>query len=291
MAIEQVTELYRYTRTALAASGFVRKEIGGTVYFANVIPSVARDLGGRGSEQEHRAAPAQIPRDARDDRSVVLIHGANDHAGTWFAIAPALAKTRRVILIDLPGHGESAPQDAPLPISLLVSRMEAVVDEALGNEPFTIVGNSLGGWLSILYALRHPDRVAHLVLESSGGLARPTAVPLYARTREEAIPILRAVHGPQYEPQEWVISALLERAHDAPMLRLTELTEHDPRLGEINVPTTLLWGEHDGVLPLSYGEALRDAIPNAQMHVIAGAAHIPHMQQPQRVLECLMAIC
>jgi pimeloyl-ACP methyl ester carboxylesterase len=272
LAIEQANELYHYTRAALAAAGFVRRNAGG-------------DAGAPGCVYWDAATSTAAP--------IVLIHGANDHAGTWFAVAPELAKTRRVILIDLPGHGESAPQEGPLPISLLVDSIEAVVDEALAAERFTLVGNSLGGWLSLLYALKHPERIAQLVLESSGGLSRPLAVPLVAHTREEAIPILRAVHGPHYEPPEWVIAALMERANGSPMLRLTELAEHDiePRLGEISVPTTLLWGEHDGVLPLSYGEALLDAIPDAKMRVIEGAAHIPHMQQPQRVLECLMAIC
>ena len=224
--------------------------------------------------------------------AIVLVHGANDQAGTWCPIAPTLAQKHRVIIPDLPGHGESAPKEGPIPISLLVSRLEAVIDEAAPDERVTLIGNSLGGWLVMLYALKHPERVAHLVLEASGGLNRPLAVPIIAHTREEAIPILRAVHGPQYEPQEWVIEALLQRAQGSPMLRLTEHLEHsiEPRLGELTTPATLIWGEHDGVLPLSYAEALRDAIPNAELRVIAGAAHIPHMQQPERFLQCLTAI-
>jgi pimeloyl-ACP methyl ester carboxylesterase len=89
-----------------------------------------------------------------------------------------------------------------------------------------------------------------------------------------------------------VIQALLDRAEDSPMLRLTEVAEHniEPRLGEIRVPARLIWGADDGVVPLSYGEALRDGIPGATMCVIEGAAHIPHAQQPQRFLECLTPI-
>jgi pimeloyl-ACP methyl ester carboxylesterase len=225
-------------------------------------------------------------------RTIVLVHGANDQAGTWFTVAPALARQYRVIIPDLAGHGESAPKTGPLPISLLIERLEAVIDDAVGTDTITLVGNSLGGWLVMLYALKHPQRVERLVLESSGGLARPLAVPIVAHTREEAAVILRAVHGPLYEPPEWVIDALLQRAQGSPMLRLTEHLEHniEPRLGELTTPATLIWGEHDGVLPLSYAEALRVAIPGAKLEVIEGAAHIPHMQQPERFLQCLMAI-
>jgi 2-hydroxy-6-oxonona-2,4-dienedioate hydrolase len=288
LAIESATDFVRMTRGTLAAAGFVRREVGETVYWMSTRedpPRVASPLRrGEKVPKVDEGSPGGTP--------IVLIHGANDQAGTWCSVAPALARTHRVIVPDLPGHGESAPKEGPIPISLIVSRLEAVIDDAVGAETVTLVGNSLGGWIALLYALKHPLRVERLVLEDSGGLSRPLAVPMVAYTREEAIPILRAVHGPQYEPPEWVIAALLQRAQGSPMLRLTELAEHDiePRLGKIAVPATLIWGEHDGVLPMSYAEALRDAIPNAELRVIEGAGHIPHMQQPERFLQCLTSI-
>ena len=257
MAIESSADFVRMTRAVLAAAGFVREEIGGTVYW-----------------------------ECGAGKTMVMIHGANDHAGTWCAVAPALAHTHRVIVPDLPGHGESAPADGPIPISRVIEGLEAVIGDA---QDVTLVGNSFGGWMALLYALQHPSRVARLFLEDSGGLSRPLAVPLVAHTREEAIPILRAVHGPNHQPQDWVIDALIQRAHGSPMLRLTELAEHDieARLGEIHTPTTLIWGADDGVLPLSYAHALQQAIPHATLQIIEGAAHIPHLQQPERFLQCL----
>src|SRR6185436_13790486 len=166
--------------------------------------------------------------------------------------------------------GESAPKDGPLPISMLVERLHAVIPD----EPVTLVGNSLGGWLAMLYTLAHPARVARLVLEASGGLDLPFDSPTVARNREEATVILRNVHGPKFEPPEWVIEALLQRANDSPMLRVTEIAEHyvDARLGEIAAPTTIVWGADDGVVPWAYTEALKKGIPHATLHVIEGAA-------------------
>jgi pimeloyl-ACP methyl ester carboxylesterase len=99
-------------------------------------------------------------------------------------------------------------------------------------------------------------------------------------------------HGPEFNAPEWAIEGLLERSKDSPMLRLTEVEEHfvDARLGELRVPVHLIWGADDGVLPISYAHELQRGIRGAQLHVLEGAAHIPHLQQPQRFLECLTAI-
>ena len=261
MEIESAADFVRMTRGALLAAGFVRREADGLVWFES----------------------------ASDKPGIVLIHGVNDQAGTWFTIAPKLARTRRVILPDLAGHGESEPKDGPLPISMLVDRLHAVI----GNEQdLTLAGNSLGGWIAMLYTLQHPARVKQLVLEASGGLSLPFASPVIARDRDEAMLILRNVHGPRYQPQEWVIDALLARAVDSQMLRVTEVGEHvvDARLAEIRVPTTIIWGADDGVLPLTYAETLQRGIAGAKLHVIEGAAHIPHMQQAEKVLACLTSI-
>jgi len=252
------------TRAALGAAGFVRNEIDGTVYWS----------GGQA------ISPV-----------LILVHGVNDQAGTWFAIAPLLACTHRVIIPDLPGHGESEPKEGPLPISLIVDRLHGVV-RASGAPSLSLIGNSFGGWIAMLYTLAHPDRVSRLTLEASGGLARPLESPVVAHNRDEAMLILRNVHGPRFEPKEWMIDALLQRATSSPMLRVTEMTEHvvDARLRDIAVPTTIVWGADDGVVPRTYADALQQGIARSTLHVIEGAAHIPHMQQPERFLACLSSI-
>lgn len=259
MEIKSVADFVRMTRGALVAAGFVRHEDGGTVWWE----------GG-----------------AAGGSPVVLVHGVNDQAGSWFTVAPALARAHRVIIPDLAGHGESSPKEGPLPMALLVERLET----AIGRErEITLVGNSLGGWISMLYALKHPTQVRHLVLEASGGLDRPFSTPVVATNRDEALAISRAVHGPSFRPPEWAIDTLLARASSSPLLRITgsESSHVDGRLSEISMPATIVWGADDGVLPLDYAVALRDGLPNATLHVIEGAAHIPHMQKPERFLECL----
>jgi pimeloyl-ACP methyl ester carboxylesterase len=262
LEIKSGSDFVRMTREALAGAGFTRREREGRVWFENEGPP----------------GPAWA-----------LVHGANDQAGSWFAVAPALAQHRRVIIPDLAGHGESEPRTGPIPISRVLSTLETLLQD---ERDLTLVGNSFGGWMALLFTLRHQDRVARLILESSGGLDRPLAVPLVANNREDAVTILRAVHGPQLVSQEWMIESLLERSTGSPMLRLTEVLEHgvEPRLREIHLPTTILAGAEDGVVTIDYSTALRDAIPGATMKVIEGAGHIPHLQQPARFLQCLTSI-
>ncbi|HWS71075.1 MAG TPA: alpha/beta fold hydrolase, partial [Thermoanaerobaculia bacterium] len=224
------------TRDALVAAGLERVEHDGSVYFRGGLAS----------------GPA-----------LVLLHGANDQAGTWSPVVPQLAKQYRLLIPDLAGHGESAPAEGPLPLQLILDKVSAIID-CEGIERATFVGNSMGGWISMLYTLANPQRVERLVLEDASGMAWMVTVPLFSRTREEAALALRAVHGPHTEIAEWMIDALLARATSSPMLRVAQagVLPHllDARLPELDVPVSLIWGADDGVLPVAYAEALRAKI-------------------------------
>lgn len=263
MTVDPLTVVLETARAALLAAGLARCEAGGTVYFA----------GGSG--------PA-----------VVLVHGVNDHAGTWAPVVPALVRKYRLIIPDLAGHGESEPRSGPIPMPLIVDRLAAVIEKE-GATNVTLAGNSMGAWVSILYALDHPDRVRALLLESGGGIAHPLSAPLTAKTREEAATILYAVHGRDTAITDWAVDAILQRSTDSPLLRIlqTGLAPHlvDARLPQIRVPTTVVWGARDGVVPRAYVERVQQGIPGAKLTVIEGAAHIPHAQQPERFIECLTA--
>lgn len=258
-------EFVERARSGLAAAGLTRRTLDGTVYWT----------GGAG------------------ERTLCLVHGVNDHAGTWSWVAPALAASHRLIIPDLPGHGESEPKSGALDMQYLVERLAAVLD-AHGASRLTLAGSSMGAWISILYTLSHAERVERLVLESGGGLALPLGVPLVASNRADALTILQAVHGPKAQLPEWAIDALITRSSDAPMLRLVAggMGAHliDDRLAEIRVPTTIVWGANDGVVTRPYIERLQAGIPGARLCIIEDAAHIPHAQQPERFVACLQAI-
>lgn len=261
---DPAVEIARQLRASLNGAGLAREEHNGSVYFVG---------GGN----------ASLP-------LLMLLHGTNDHAGTWARVIPALSTRYRLIIPDLAGHGESEPKAGPIAFDAVVEQVERILDRESVKE-LTLAGNSFGAWIALSFALEHPERVERLVLESGGGLARPLGVPLTANDRATAITILRAVHGPNYVPADWVIGALLARSTDSPLLRITGAMQRfvDARLPQLRTPTTLIWGADDGVVPMSYGQALNQAIAGSKLCVIDGAAHIPHLQQPERFVECLMA--
>ena len=246
----------------LLAAGLSRCESGETVYFSG---------GGQ--------APSPV---------LVLIHGVNDQAGTWGPVAAPLAKNYRLIVPDLPGHGESGPKSGPLSLPLDVEQLHAIIEKD-GAPKVTLAGNSMGAWIAILYALAHPDRVEGLILESGGGLALPPGVPLGATNRADAIKVLRAVHGPDAATPDWYADILIERSKTAPVIRVLQsnVFPHfvDTRLKDIKVPTTIVWGENDGVTLRYYIDKLQQGIAGSTLKVIPNAAHIPHAQQPEKFVE------
>lgn len=262
---DPLEEFVARSRAELTRVGLQRMELDGSVYW----------------------------RGAVNGPTVVLLHGVNDQAGTWAPIAAKLAQQTHLIIPDLAGHGESAPKEGTLSLPAIVEKLHAIVDcEAPGK--VMLVGNSMGGWISMLYTLQHPERVSRLALEDSSGMAWPLSVPLIANSREDAIKMYRAVNGPNAAMPEWAIESLLkQRERVVPMQRVMQsnVLIHllDGRLADLHVPVTLIWGRDDGVLPVLYAEALQKKISGARLEVIEGAAHIPHRQQPDKFFECLIA--
>jgi pimeloyl-ACP methyl ester carboxylesterase len=224
--------------------------------------------------------------------TVVFLHGAGDHAGTWAGTVAALRDTDlRCLIPDLPGHWKSAPADGPLSLADGTAGLEALLEREAPERPVSLVGNSMGGWIALLYARRHPDRVARLVLEDAGGVGN-VAVSLRPRNRREAAELMDAVLGPDTRrPAGFVLDHLVRRVASGPIPRIdaTDPTPFrlDGELGELDLPATVIWGEHDDVLPPAVGEQLSRELPRAKRVTLPRCGHIPHLECPERFLPAL----
>lgn len=225
--------------------------------------------------------------------TIVLLHGGADEASSWSKTAPALAARHRVIVPDLPGHGESEPTQGPLPVGLLVESIGTLLDHEPAGAPVTLVGNSLGGWVALHLALRKPERVGRLVLEDAGGMAwAGPVVDFQPKDRAESLALFKATTGPDASvPPAFVIDRLGERLRRGPMSRLLQASVVEflllDQLADVRQRADLIWGDHDRVLPLAYAEEMARRLPNARLHVMPRTGHVPHREKPREFNQLL----
>lgn len=228
-----------------------------------------------------------------EGRTLVLLHGSGSQAGDWHGVVPALARRYRVLALDLPGHGESGPAEGALPVGDLADSLGALLDARSAGQPATLIGNSLGGWVSLLYAWRHPERVERVIGISSSGIFAVPQVPLSPKNREEARRLVAAIRGPHLAaPSDEELDALLQRIAAGPAPRLfAGLRGEDfleAKAAEIRVPVELVWGEEDGVLPLDYGRRLASLLPRARLHPLPRCGHMPQVHCPRELARLLL---
>ncbi len=233
---------------------------------------------------------------------VFFLHGANDQAGTWVRVIRPLLGSHRVVLADLAGHGGSGPANGPLSVKDLVDGVESLVAAEAKDGRVTLVGNSLGGWLAIIYADRHPDRVLHVVLVNGAAIrgdGSEAKVNLLPKTREEARAAIEATTSPASPPlPSFVLDDLVRRAPGSPLARLMAAPPPpeeyfvDARLGDFRTPVSLVWGEDDRVLPLSYATKVAGTLPVSRLARIPKCGHIPQREcadAMRKVLEIVLS--
>jgi len=226
--------------------------------------------------------------------ALVLVHGLGNDAGVWAQSVPALLKDHRLIVIDLPGHGGSAPDRGPLSIFDEVAGLEALLaKQAGGKTPPILIGNSLGGWVSLIYAERHPERVSRLVLIDTGGLLYEPKVRFLVRNRQEARVFTDALLGPRIPPLPgFLLDDVVEKLQAGPAPRLfasfTRRDFLDGRLARIATPTDLIWGGADELFPPELGRRYARELPRARFHLLAECGHTPQAECPEEFVAHLL---
>lgn len=226
--------------------------------------------------------------------ALLLLHGAGDQAGAWARVAPALLRRHRLLIPDLPGHGESEPGQGPLEVGILLSGVLAVLDREAGQDGATVAGNSLGAWLACLAARERPGPVRRLVLVNGGPLQGSYSGPaLQPRDRAEARRLMETLMGSQGRLVPWfVLDDVVRQARTGPIARLAATAGDMPRwvmteadLGALSMPVDLVWGAEDGLFTLDYARRIQAACPRARLHPIPGCGHVPQRQCPRAFLE------
>jgi 2-hydroxy-6-oxonona-2,4-dienedioate hydrolase len=225
---------------------------------------------------------------------VVLLHGLGGNSSNWAFNFAALSQKYRVIAPDQVGFGRS---DKPL-ISYRVGTYADFLDkflEGLGVERASLVGNSMGGWIAALYALKYPKRVERLVLVDAAGFAPPKEFDLSAlsglnpSTREQAKYLMGLVFfNPLMKSDAAVDATLTARMTAGDGYTIQSLVESiyrgedvlDGKLAAVKQPTLIIWGREDGLTPLAReGEKFRRELPSAQFVVLDNCGHVPQVEK------------
>ncbi|MGD0678931.1 MAG: alpha/beta fold hydrolase [Polyangiaceae bacterium] len=249
---------------------------------------------------------------ATDKPPLVLLHGLNDCHLTWKNLAPPLARERRVLIPDLPGHGLSGRPDASYELRWY-ARVMARWFEALALDTADVVGHSFGGGVALVMLLECPERIRRLVLVSSGGLGREIAVAL----RLASIPgvverfgqpfmgpgtklALKATCDVLSKDEIEALSAMNARRGSARTFARTvrdiinwrgQRHNFFKRARELALLPCIavFWGDRDTIIPASHAQALADSVDGIRLKLFDGCGHYPHHERPSAFLDALLS--
>ena len=234
---------------------------------------------------------------------LLLIHGWGMHGGMWSDVPEKLAQHFPVMAVDLPGHGLSTKGEQPF-------ALDAIVDElsAQFSEPLTVCGWSLGGQIAMRWAMRNPQQVERLVLVSSTpcfaerddwqfAMPQDTLLQFAADMEKNHAATLRRFLGLQVRGSEnerellaTMRASLSSRGEPDPdalrggleMLRDLDLRDALPKIKQ---PALVIAGERDRLTPPQASHYLAQAMPNARVVQIRGAAHAPFLSHREEFLK------
>jgi pimeloyl-ACP methyl ester carboxylesterase len=284
--------------------------------FTEVI-SLARDSAGL----EVKTAPAgdvnltymeRLGADSKNAESIILVHGFSANKDNWILFTKALDKKYHVIAVDLAGHGDSEKLlTTDYGLIKQAERLDAFLS-GLGIESFHIAGNSMGGAISAIYSLEHPNKVKSLTLIDAAGIDGDTKSEYYKVLAEGKNPLIATdessfeyrmnftMSKPPFLP--WPLRPAFLRQtlarEDINKKVFSDMVATKERLkivdfgqkiksvmAEHQVPTMIMWGKEDRVLDVSAAAAFKQLIPQASVHIFPEIGHLPMVEIPDESAE------
>lgn len=242
---------------------------------------------------------------------IVFIHGSSASLHTWEDLIANMSKGAenryRFISLDLPGHGLTGPHPKDdYSADGMMQGVDMLLD-TLNIDSVSLVGNSMGGWISWRYALANPERVKALILVDAAGAPTTEHPPLNLGFRLMRNPITRPLTK-IFTPRSIIKTSIEQTVYDPSRVddKTTDLywellrypgnrratsiralidreDAYGKRLSEIQIPTLILWGEEDQLIYVASAHTFHEALPNSQLITYPNIGHIPMEETPEEM--------
>ena len=239
---------------------------------------------------------------------LILLHGGNGSVEFWLYNIATLARQHRVYAFDMVGSGKSDFPDGTYSLTYQAEFLAGFMT-ALGIDTATLIGNSMGGGVSLEFTRLYPDRVERLVLVDSMGLGKEISLGIRLITLPAIVSLLR--------PGRWMIPAMLKSnfyngwqlppewiefrypifaipGRNSVILRLGQsnftLAGVRPQvyqpilnsLAQIAQKTLIIWGENDRIIPVKHAYIAAAGLPNHQLEIFSNCGHHPYLEYPDK---------
>ena len=249
---------------------------------------------------------------------LLLLHGITNSSQTWEPVADQLSEHFTIIAPDLLGHGNSATPRGDYSLGAHASGARDLLT-ALGHEHVTVVGHSLGGGIAMQFAYQFPERCERLGLISSGGLGREVHLVLRAAALPGADWVLPVLTSAGLRNVSRTLSKVLRVSPKGDLAILAQgfasldttgsrqaflhtvravidtggqrVSANDRLHLAAVLPTLIVWGGKDSIIPIEHGRAAHEAMPSSRFEVFEDAGHMPHHDDPERFAATLTDFC
>jgi len=236
------------------------------------------------------------------DKTIVLLHGLGASAERWEFVIPEFSKDYKVIVPDLIGFGHS---DKPLVdyTAEFFSDFLSSFLQKLGITRTNIIGSSLGGQIIAKYASQHPEVIENLVLVSPSGIMKHSTPALDAYVMAALYPdvevaknAFQMMAGPARQINQKIIENFVERmklpnakmAFMSTLLGLRNAETITKSLKKISVPTLIIWGEDDPVIPVKYADEFVSSIQDCRFYMMDNCGHTPYVDDPKKFAKLVL---
>lgn len=237
--------------------------------------------------------------DKRDKPAVILLHGYTADRHIWLRCARYLNKTHRIIIPDLLGHGDTGYQEHDNHSTVHQAALVMTLTEQLGIKQYSIVGNSMGGFIAGQCALQAPDRVSRIVLSNAAGVNQPTPSRSMVLSKQGKNPFFmnsrtdfKRFYSMTMARPPFVPHIILDAKADTYIARKAQLIHIfndffnpddmlDAHLHTFTLPVLILWGAKDEIVDVSAAHVWAQ-IDNAIQVIWDDLGHLPMVESPKQ---------